>query len=217
MPTDLTMHLQELSEKHGPGLPWHPWLSEAERWNELVFCLLNQCADLEPAVIRTAVELLQALELVDLQHLAQIDSIDTESAAVIRHVLVRLGFTLEDANRAILLLSHTGKVTRDLYAGKIQQCLRKFGETLRDELVSTFRCDALDNGQLRFASTHWLQNAISLPLTLERESLVKFGGVHGATVADVLQAADELNINTLLVDDLLEAEYTSHENLAGVR
>ena len=45
---DLKNQLQKLFERYEAGLGDYTWLYESDRWVELVFCLLNQCAKQDP-------------------------------------------------------------------------------------------------------------------------------------------------------------------------
>ena len=68
--TDLRAQLRQLYEAYSGDVVSPDWLSEADRWAELVFCLLAQTAALPPELIRQAVNALQDLNLLDVTKLA---------------------------------------------------------------------------------------------------------------------------------------------------
>ena len=61
--------LQKLFERYEADLGDYTWLYESNRWVELVFCLLNQCAKQDPKITRQAVEALQYLDLLQINNL----------------------------------------------------------------------------------------------------------------------------------------------------
>lgn len=87
---------------------------------------------------------------------------------------------------------------------------------MRDELANALGGESLNAGQLRYAIGHWLQNALSVPISLEHPAVLGFCKKNGISVGELVAAADELDLNVALVDDLLELDQsikeTSSEN-----
>lgn len=134
---DAKTQLPQRFEWQEADLAAHAWMSEADRWAELVFSLLNQCSDQEPETTRTAVTVLQDLELLKIGKLAVIEKPIDENAVVLAYVLKRYGFSEEDAQSAVSLLAQVAKVMQKDTGGKIQQYLCRRVEAIRGGLVST--------------------------------------------------------------------------------
>ncbi|MGB8951187.1 MAG: hypothetical protein WCC06_00775 [Candidatus Aminicenantales bacterium] len=206
---DLKTQLQKLFEKHEPDIGEYAWMYETDRWAELVFCLLNQCGRQAPETARMAVDMLQNLELIQVDKLAAIRKLNDENAVVLSYILKRYGFSEGDSQRAIRLLAHVARVIQKEYGGKIQRCLRRHGEMIRDELAGAFGSELLKEAQLRYALSHWLQNAFSLPISLEHRAVKEFCRKNRVRIQDLWRASDDLDLNISLVDDLLDMEKES--------
>ena len=203
---DLKTQLQELFEKYESDIGAYAWMYETDRWSELVFCLLNQCVKQDPEITRQAVDMLQYLDLLQIDNLAVLDEATHENRVVGAYVLKRHGFSQKDAQLAVSLLAEAAKAIKRDYAGKLQLCLRRHGMSIRDELVNAFCGKSLGEEQLRYAISHWLQNALSIPVSLQHQAVIEFCRRNGVALEDLLRASDELNLNTALVDDLLELD-----------
>lgn len=212
---DLKKQLNELFEHYGEDLGDYAWLYESDRWVELIFCLLNQCVDQDPEIIREAASMLQNLDLLNTEDMVSLGKPGHEKTIAAAYVLKAHGFSEKEARRAIVLLASTAKAIQKTYGGKIQRYLRKHGMAMREELVNAIGFDSLDQGQLRYAITHWLQNALSLPISLEHQAILGFCRKNNVTLEDLLHTADDLDLNIALLDDLLEIEQKSKESGSG--
>jgi hypothetical protein len=201
---DLQTRLRELYEQNASELETFAWVSEAERWGELVFCLLSLCTKQDPQVSRTAVQTLQTLGLLEPNTLASVSKGRGDPAVVLSFVLRQCGFEPAEAEKAVTLLADAAEGVRRVYGGKIQRCLRVYGAQMREGMLGTLKSDAVTEDQLRYALTLWLQNALSLPLSLEHEAVKHFCEASGATIEDLQRASDALDLNLALVDDLLD-------------
>lgn len=203
--------LQEIYDQHEPDLSAYVWVSEADRWAELAFCLLNQLTDLEPEQVRMIVNRLQDLGVLRIVALAGDGPEYQETRTVLAYVLKRYGFSDQDAERGVQLLTHVAQHVQRDYAGKIQGFLRRHAKMMRDELLETLKDPALGDRELRYAITLWLQNAVSLPISLESSAVVKFCQDNEAAPEDLWKAADGLDLNLALVDDLIEMRQNAQD------
>jgi hypothetical protein len=203
---DLQATLRGLFLEHEADLGTYAWVSEDDRWAELVFCLLSRFGDRDPESLRDTVATLGGLGLLDLEMLAGDADPADRVAIVLDFVLRRGGFSASEAARAARALRHVAEVIRRDHGGKLQRLLRRHGEALRDELVRAFGSDALAGDELGRAVSHWLQNALSLPISLESPAVAAFCARLGVTPQELWRAADELGLNLAVVDDLVEMD-----------
>jgi hypothetical protein len=204
---DLKTRLQELCARHESDLATYAWVSEDDRWAELVFCLLDQCHRQDPETTRSAVTTLQYLDLLESAKLALLDQpAGAEAATVVAYVLKQHGFPPEPVAKSLSVLAHVAQALQRDHGGKMQRYMRRHAEALRDDLVGALSNGALSGAEWRYAVSHWLQNAFSLPLSLEHEAVKEFCAQNEVSTQDLWLAADELDLNLALVDDLLEME-----------
>ncbi len=123
---------------------------------------------------------------------------------VLRYVLEHQGFSDDEASRAVSILVQAANAVRNNCGGKIQRYLRSNGERMRDELATMFAAVPLNSVDIRYAVSQWLQTALSLPISLENQAMVDFCSAHKVTQAELLRAADELDQNLALLDDVLD-------------
>lgn len=211
---ELKAQLQQLYEQHEFDLATYAWASEDDRWAELVFCLLLQCSEQEPELTRSAVAVLQSLFLIDVGKMLHLSETTHEIRVIYAYVLRQHGFSSDDVDLACSLLAHVANIVQHNYGGKIQRYLRRHGEVMRDELVSAFDSTSLDKSRMAYAISHWLQNVLSLPISLQHNAVVEFCQKSDVTPQDLWQAADELGINLAVIDDLLEMELRMRESVA---
>jgi hypothetical protein len=202
----LKSDLERVYQQYGPTLGNYAWMSETDRWAELVFCLLQQCGGEDPALTRDAVAALQYLGLINIERLSTVANgdISSEDAILLAAILKRQGFSQEASQSAVSLLSHVARVLKEGYDGKVQRYLRKYGQAMVDELVNAFGTEALEEDRLRYAITYWLQNVLSMPVSLAHPAVIRCCEKHSASLDDLLACADELDLNITVVDDLLE-------------
>jgi hypothetical protein len=186
--------------ERNPALLEQPWADETIRWAELVFCFLDQTRRAEPAVTRHAVTILTMLNLVAPKRLAQLSATQT---TVVRHILSEAGWTNEEAETAIAGLAACARAfIREGGAAKI---LREESGEMRQRL-----CRRLDNSNeipgLAAALGHWLQNTCSLPVPIDRAEWERFAQGLGYSYEELIRAADEIDLNVALIDDIIREE-----------
>jgi len=197
---NLVERLQRIYEKHEPELPEYGWASERDRWAELIFCLLSRVRVDELPATRAAVDLLNLLGLLEVKVLA---GLTREDASILDRVLRSHGYSAAQATRGAEVLTAVAQRTQQEFEGKLQRALRRHGELLRQELSSAFASCGLQPTELDYAVSQWLQNAASLPISLESEAVKTFCRSHRVGLDKLIQAADALDLNVALVDDLL--------------
>jgi hypothetical protein len=139
----------------------------------------------------------------------------SQARTVFEYVLNQYGFSDEEAESATATLSQAGAVIHREYGGKLQRYLRRHAKAMRDDLTQAFGNDALAKPKLQYAITHWLQNAFGLPISLQSEAVAEFCKEEDVTIEQLWQAADQLDINLAIVDDVLEIEQEA--NLAATQ
>lgn len=196
--------LLDLFNKYGSDLPQYQWASETERWMELLLCLTDQTikeSDLNN--VREALQMCWRLDLIEPAHLVTHD-LNSRGTQTILLVLERHGLSLDQAQQTLKLWIKAAEMVEQHYGGKLQLALRKHAENLRQELCEMFAGLELTPDRLRFAMTLWLQNVVSAPLSLEQPSLAAFCEENDAKLESLFMAADKLNVNVAVLDDLIE-------------
>lgn len=189
------------------------WVWETDRWNELVYCLLRQCSKQEPGIVRNTVQTLAGLKVLTIADLATPDKSTNSNWVVLEYVLKQYGFNQEESQRAILLLIQTSDSIKKNYGGKIQICLRRRGDTMREELTKAFTGEAASEAEIRSAVTLWLQNVVHMPIPSDR-AVAEFCKREECTPEELNQAADELDLNLAVLDVLLELDQLEKESTA---
>jgi hypothetical protein len=200
-------HIQKLCEQHYPEMQHSVWMNEKERFSEFVFCLLYAHIRKDPQNVRRAIESLQNLNLLDVDKLELAGKPDSKESALIAYILEQHGFDSQSTKTVLLALAGIAGILKNDYYGKIQIMLRNYGEEIRDKIVQRLSESGIPASEnLRFAVTHWLQNVCFMPLSLKHDALKRFCETNNVKPEEVWQAADELDLNLSLVDDLLELE-----------
>jgi hypothetical protein len=198
----LEERLTGIFEARRHELPVHAWPSEAARWAELVFSVLQRLHGGDPEVTRQSVTIFLATGLLEVPTLA---ALNPEAATTCRYVLASHGWREDEITKAIQVLQAMAKVIQKRYRGKLQSIVRRHASEMRKELTVALRVPGLSRADLTFALGHWMQNAFSLPVSLESDALRAFCREEGVTPRELVRAADSLELNVALLDDLLEA------------
>lgn len=208
--------LRKLLTQHGEELAGtHPWVWEFDRWKELVFALLAQVAQAPEEELRKVVEDLAELDLLEISALAGLagdqgePEADSESARRILELLAERGFDPATAQRAFKTIAQAAEGLHEHFGGKVQRYLRSYGSRMLEELDDVFQLDALQEDEAMQGFSYWLQNVMNMPLSLRDETLQRFCKEHGLTPDQLIEAADELDFNLGLVDDLIQISIVS--------
>jgi hypothetical protein len=209
---DLHEELLDLTARHAELIDGFPWAFERSRWEELVFCLLNAFSD-DAAGARAVVAALDGAGVLTPAALAEAGRDADERGVVVRHVLLHHGF--DDALTAAVasILAQVAAAVQERYSGRLQRLLRAHAEVMREELLGMVPDPEEYGVELTRAFSHWLQNAADLPICLVDGPVQSFLGAREITVAELEAAADTVDVNIALIDDVLRAEL--EERLAG--
>jgi hypothetical protein len=196
----LTIRSQELGVVH-------PWLWEEERWKELVFALLSKSTRASEAEVRLLTERMAELDLLHVDRTARLgaDKDSDEAREMTRRVvdlMIEGGFTKEEAERGFAAIRDAATGLLQHHKGKVQLYLRKVGESMLDQLPQNFAFSSLSKGEVADAFTYWLQNALNMPLSLVDESVRSFARTIDVSPAELIAAADRIDMNLALMDDL---------------
>jgi hypothetical protein len=197
--------LSKLCQKHLGHLVSSPWIFESDRFSELAFCIISQYtrSNLEDA--RIAADKLAEVGLLSATILSSMGESANAKQPIV-HILKRYGFSAKEALVAADSLIALARAIEKEYNGKIQHAARKHAESLREELVTKLKDGISDEPKLRHAISLWLQNAFSLPISLERKSVTDFCNQNSIRIQDLGKAADSLDLNLAIVDDIIEIE-----------
>src|SRR5215213_1909654 len=86
-----------------------PWISENDRWLELVFCLLDRCTKIDEGQIRITVQHLDELDLLNTNNLAREDESSNQYRRTISYILQRYGFSEQESNTAVKVLTRVSR------------------------------------------------------------------------------------------------------------
>jgi hypothetical protein len=199
-------HLAALFAQHRSKLQDMSWVSEADRWVELVFCIVHSFGGPDPQSAREAVQVLYVAGALESEALCADGDPMNSAQVVVVFVLRRFGYEIKCAERCATVLRHAAIQVKHAFGGHLQRFLRRHGEDMREDLVCLFHNAEIEESQLRYAVSHWLQNAVSLPISLQHPDVVGFCSEYGLDENGLESAVDELNINLAVVDDVLSLE-----------
>lgn len=207
-----------------PTLHKYQWPWEGARWQWLVFCLIERIDDSAEAtaIARETVEIFTALDLLEIDALAQLASEKGEldyqqkQLALMLNILERQGYDVDEAKTIVTSICEAARALKDRYEGKVQKYLRKYGELMLEDLAQTFSFSRLSQEDVRYAFTHWLQDVANMPLVLSHSAVKVLCEKLNASLEDLVEDADRNDVNLALVDDwavdYLEREPQSEES-----
>lgn len=187
----------------------YPWIWEDDRWYQLVFSLLVRIGQPELSALTAQDATLQLRNqgLLEVDTLAQRAPVgeadfDEEPLSDIMAVLQRLGFTTADAKTAAATLCDVARGLSEQYDGKVQKYLRHYGQLMIQQLPDHFTFSHLDEQEVRYAFTHWLQQVINMPLGLSNPSLEMLCERYGVPMDALVEEADQRDLNVAFLDEL---------------
>lgn len=208
--------LGDLFQQYDPPLDRFQWPVESMRWNELVYSIFATVGSERSA--RTAARALSQLNLLEIDKLAAVTDppAPTDRGRTIRAILMEAGFEKTDADQALSAIVEAARMVQTDLDGKVQRALRLAGRAMREEIKARFHFDALDEETASRAITRWLQTVLNLPVYLETESGRAFCEEMDLTTEELIAAADGLDINVAIVDELLERWYEGKGDQGGL-
>ncbi|MEE1621928.1 hypothetical protein ACQ7DA_09555 [Zafaria sp. J156] len=163
---------------------------------------------------RAAVAALDGAGVLSPEDLARAGDDADERSVVVRHVLRRHGFDPGAAGAAAAVLAQVAGAVQERHGGLVQRMLRAHAEQMRQELLGMVADPRGLEEPLRQAFAHWLQNAADLPISLVDAPVRAFLDARGIGVEQLEGAADAVDLNIALVDDVLRAE-VEEQNAEG--
>ena len=71
-------------------------------------------------------------------------------------------------------------------------------------MPEVFNFSGLNKKQANYAFTYWMQNVLNMPVSLSDEAVQNFSKTTGIEPAQLFAAADALDVNVAVIDDLVE-------------
>jgi len=197
----------------------HQWLSEIDRWKELVLALLTRTTKLPQTTVRLVTDHLLHLDLLHIPVLAQLlkgkplaPDLEHPNSRHIIQALQEGGFSHAEAVKGLTVICEAALALSVNFSGKIQFYLRSYGEKMVKDAQTLFHFSQLDQEAVRYAFTLWLQNVLQMPLSLRDETVESFSKANGLTSKQLFEAADDLDVNVAMVDDLLHHFHSISES-----
>jgi hypothetical protein len=190
----------------------HQWLWEGERWKELVFALLAQVSTVGEDAVREIADELYQLDLLDVETLAGLRRKgrgDESTAGRIIAIMREGGIGKDEAALGLASICDAASGLVANHSGKIQFYFRAHAQRMVKDAQKVFGLSAMKEHEARMAITYWLQNVLNMPLSLQDKTINTFAGEHGVTGAALYAAADELDLNVALLDDLVAEAHTA--------
>jgi len=215
--SELEFQLRKLIMRNIDLFDYYQWPSEHDRWVELIFALVTRISNKNEDEIRHTIEELDVLDLLDVEALSEIPEtkkgINLEYAHTRRVVeyLIESGFTENESEKCILAMHEAAKSLKTHHDGKIQKYLRKYGQQMINEVPQNFSFSKMNEQDVKYAFTYWLQNVLNMPVSLD-DSVKEFCKKIDNKPEDLVQVADKLNLNIAIIDDLVrlyETEWLS--------
>jgi hypothetical protein len=202
--------LRRILAVEGALILGYPWGSEGDRWKELVFALLTRVVSEPEWKVRDIVNGLYALGLLDIGMLAKSKKhkVNGRSPDMGGHILEFLdesGVDAEQSEKSLRVIEEAACGLAKHFGGKIQLYLRGYGSAMLHDVKGLFDFSVLDTSQVQFAFTYWLQNVLNMPLSLIDENVDSFCKHNGLTTEALVAAADSLDVNLALLDDIILA------------
>lgn len=183
----------------------HRWPNERERWRELVACIFVSAIAEPDHEVREVVDVLERMALLEAAHWGGGTAEEREGLQRrVVTVLTEEGISREDAQRAVTALHEVAAVLTEKYESKVQVLLRKHAHALLGALLREFSPRTISAGAVKEALTLWLQNVANLPISVDDQHVQSFCSAHNLTTVQLTQAADDLDVNVGLLDDLIQ-------------
>ena len=186
------------------------WEDEKQRLNKLYFCLLLRISGKDEVEVSRIIAALDYLNLLDTENLAKAELVGGKGrkgnkiASLISDILIHNGIESKTANECVVAICEVAKGINISYQGKLQKFLRKYANLMLEELNDTFSFSRIAEEDERYIFTHWLQDVLEMPIPLSNEFVEKFCEEKDIKVGDLIEAADSLDINVAVVDDLIK-------------
>jgi len=207
---DLESLFIELLQQFDASIEGYLWPWEEARLYELVYCLALQIkpSDMSNDEVQRVIASIGDLGLLSPKALAELSAagdidLSHPDLQLMKEVLVRFGWGPEETSALIVTICEVAKGFVAHHEGKVQLFLRKYGQKMLEELISTISLSKMDQKDAKMAFSQWLQNAAGMPLVLSSEDLDELCSGLETTSVEFIDAADGLNLNLTMVDDFV--------------
>jgi hypothetical protein len=190
----------ELAERFG-------WSSERARWAELAYLLSSKLVSEDNHFMRQAIGTASALGMLEVTDLAS-DPPDEEHGANLMLLFSEHNLSEAETKAVVGTLREAAKHIQELLGGHLHKFLRHHAELMLHELTSQFKLKHVDEWHAQQAFVMWLQNTCNLPLSLQDAGTKAFCAAHRITEKELVEAADAIQLNLAVVDDLVALEHT---------
>lgn len=195
------------------------WENEKDRFIELCFCFMAGITKIRHLDLRDIVIGLESLGLLDIDMLAAEKSVRTDERtnqvlSLITNILAENGIEEEDARRCSLVLRKIADATKKTYDGKIQKLIRKYGIMMLQEARNTFSFEEVNEEDLNYILTLWLQNIMELPITMSNDLVRQFCNMNKISSKELEDVADKLDINAAALDDLIQSYMVQEKKIS---
>lgn len=191
----------------------HLWFWEGARWHELLFCIAARTSGVEETALRALISELNDLELIQVESLAALPRsdggiVDNEAPAFkfLADTMARYAVSPDHVRRTVTAFADAAITIDKAFDGRVQKYLRHYGERMLKELGQHFSFADLSEEEIVDAFTEWLQNCLTMPLSLRDADMRAFCEGRGTTVEALIEAADAANVNVAYLDDLVQAQ-----------
>lgn len=208
--SEIEFHLKKIFSRYRDFFIESQWPSEHSRWIELIFALLTRISSRPQTELRDVLDEMDDIGLLEVKALSEIPEvkggIDLSSSCA-RHlfeVLIESGFTKKESENSILIMHEAAKTLEKFHDGKIQRYLRKYGRQMINEISENFTFSTMDRDDVKYAFSLWLQNVLNMPISMTDHNVMEFCDKFNIGINDLVEAADRLDINLAIVDDLIK-------------
>lgn len=221
-PGSLVGLLKEIWAEHADELPSaYKWEDESDRWYELIYCIFLRRSQMAPARLRMMIDAMNTLDLLSVESLTKLPTRggalnwDDGRCSLLLDILVARGMARQEAMSCLQTVAEAANGLASKYKGKLQKLIRSQLEPIVRTLDETFRFSQLNERDEVNMLVHWLQNAFEFPLALSNPYVEQFCRENNVSTEALEDAADQLDINLSVVDDLLEI-YMVNKNKSRV-
>ncbi|MEA3294663.1 MAG: hypothetical protein U9P81_06785 [Euryarchaeota archaeon] len=208
----LEVHIGNIYAQYRHLLPTdYRWEDEHSRWNELVYCIFAELTDHSYMDARSLSDKIFDLNLLELDDLANVQIMENGNAdpnnpriRTVSEILSINGVEQSDIDKTLSAICKVAQSIQENYDGKIQKFLRKYGEDIVNEFDSHVSFSEVDRGTQSRILVKWIQNTLAMPLAFSNIHTVKFCKKEGVSYMELTEAADNIGLNSAVLDDLIE-------------
>jgi hypothetical protein len=211
---NLQNFILEQWQDFSPSIDQYQWPWENARWHELAFCIILKFAAPRAQVpaCRQALNMLVNLNLLHIPDLAKLlkknsrkPQLNHPDIVLILSILQKMGISIAQARAILTTLCEAAHALQKNHSGKVQRYLRHYGEQMLREIKKHFAFTCMSDERLHDIFTLWLQNVLNMPIGLNDAAIQSLCKRCHATVQDLSEVADDLDINIALLDDMAAA------------